>query len=175
QWYDDAQIPDHPKTIPVKIVKQKRGKTGDSAIPVVNGELLALIPDELFDDCDLNQLEQFCQQAYGYRIGRSLRINEEYSDNNLILSQLKQKDDAICPPLLILQEAWQPPIQEMLRFLSELRLHCDEETHIIVALIGKPNPHTLFTEVSKTDLHIWQQKTATLLDHCLQLSPLVLE
>jgi len=175
QWYDDAQIADHPKTIPVKIVKQKRGKTGDSAIPVVNGELLALIPDELFDDCDLNQLEQFCQQAYGYRIGRSLRINEEYSDNNLILSQLKQKDDAICPPLLILQEAWQPPIQEMLRFLKELRLHCDEETHIIVALIGKPNPDTLFTEVSKTDLQIWQQKTATLLDHCLQLSPLVLE
>jgi hypothetical protein len=74
-----------------------------------------------------------------------------------------------------LQEAWQPPIQEVLRFLRELRLHCDEETHIIVALVGKPDPDTLFTQVTDTDLHIWQQKIATLLDPCLQLSPLVIE
>ncbi len=158
------------KSTPAQTVEQKDSKKESI---VINGELLALIPDELIDDCDFSQLGQLCQQAFGYTVGRSLRINEEYSDNNLIFTQLKQEIDSTCPPLLILQEAWQPPIQEMLRFLSELRLHCDEETHIIVALIGKPNPDTLFTKVAKTDLSIWQQKTATLLDPCLQLSPLV--
>jgi hypothetical protein len=174
QWHD-APLAAQTKKIPANTVEEKRRKTEKSGVPVINGELLALIPDELFDECDFSQLGRLCHQAYGYKVGRTLRINEEYSDNNLVLSQLKQKDNSICPPLLILQESWQPPIQEILRFLSELRLHCDEETHIIVALIGKPNPDTLFTKVSKTDLHIWQQKTATLLDHCLQLSPLVLE
>ena len=91
----------------------------------------------------------------------------------MIFNQIKQDADSNCSALLILQEAWQPPIQEILRFLRELRLHCDEETHIIVALVGKPDPDTLFTRVTKTDLSIWQQKTATLLDPCLQVSPLV--
>ncbi len=139
----------------------------------VNGNLLALIPDELFDDCDSVELGQFCQKAFGYKVGRSLRINEEYSDNSTIIKNLQQNGEASCPPLLILQEAWQPPIQEMLRFLRELRAHCNDETHIIVALVGKPKPDTLFTRVAENDLKIWQQKMATLIDPCLQLSPLV--
>ena len=160
------------KTIPDK-VEQREAKTENSYNSAINGELLALIPDELYEDCDFNHLEQLCQQAFGYTIGRSLRINEESNDNSYIFTQLKEEKDSVCPPLLILQEAWQPPIQEMLRFLSELRVHCEKETHIIVALIGKPNPKTLFTKVSSNDLLIWKQKTATLLDHCLQLVPLV--
>ncbi len=160
------------KTIPGMVVKKDK-KNENTYSSAINGELLALVPDELYEDCDSGQLGQLCQQAFGYTVGRSLRINEEYSDNSRIFTQLKEEKDSACPPLLILQEAWQPPIQEMLRFLSELRIHCDKETHIIVALIGKPNPGTLFTEVSPNDLHIWKQKTATLLDPCLQLIPLV--
>ncbi len=139
----------------------------------VNGNLLALIPDELFDDCDSVELGQLCHKAFGYTVGRSLRINEEYSDNSTIIRHLQQDDEEACLALLILQEAWQPPIQEMLRFLRELRAHCNDETHIIVALVGKPKPDTLFTRVAENDLKIWQQKMATLIDPCLQLSPLV--
>jgi len=69
--------------------------------------------------------------------------------------------------------SWWPPIQEMLRFLRELRTHCGEETYIIVALVGKPLPDTLFTKVPDTDLQIWQQKVATLIDPWLQVSSLV--
>jgi hypothetical protein len=137
------------------------------------GELQALIPDELFADVDSARLEQLCQQDFGYTVGRTLRINEEESNNSTIFSHIKQGDESSCSPLLVLQEAWQPPIQEMLRFLKELRIHCDEETHIIVALVGKPGPDTLFTRVADTDLQIWQQKISTLLDPYLQVSPLV--
>ncbi|HIQ37970.1 MAG TPA: DUF2868 domain-containing protein [Desulfocapsa sulfexigens] len=157
------------------VLQAEEGKKRIPAQKNVNGKLLALIPDELFDDVDPARLEQFCQQDFGYTVGRTLRINEEYSDNRMIFNQIKEGADLNCPALLILQEAWQPPIQEVLRFLRELRLHCDEETHIIVALVGKPDPDTLFTRVADTDLHIWQQKIATLLDPCLQLSPLVAE
>ncbi len=141
--------------------------------PAVNGELLLLIPDELFDDCDSTRIAQLCQQVFGYSIARSFRIDEEYDDSSLIFSQLDPEPDSICPPLLILQEGWQPPIQEMLRFLRELRNQCGRETVIIVALIGKPDPDTIFTKVAEIDLQVWQQKTAVLLDPCLQVSPLV--
>ena len=141
--------------------------------PAVNGDLLALIPDELFDECDSGELQRLCHQAFGYSVGRRVRINGEYIDNREIFEQLPTGSGSLCPPLLILQEAWQPPIQEMLRFLQDLRERCEEETHIIVALVGRPTPATLFTPVSVTDLQIWQQKTVTLVDPCLQLSPLV--
>ena len=167
-----------PLTVPVyqeDTSQTEEGKKRLAEKKIINGELLALIPDELFEDVDSVRLEWFCQQAFGYTVGRILRISEEYSDSTMVLKQIKQGAEANCSALLILQEAWQPPIQEVLRFLRELRLHCDEETHIIVALVGKPDPDTLFTQVTDTDLHIWQQKIATLLDPCLQLSPLVIE
>ena len=136
------------------------------------GNLLALVPDEIFDDCDLSELKKYTQQAFGYGVAGVLRMNEEYEADETLFQQLQQKSNSSCPPLLILQEAWQPPIQEMLRFLRELRTHCGEETYIIVALVGKPLPDTLFTKVPDTDLQIWQQKVATLIDPWLQVSSL---
>lgn len=143
------------------------------AVSAVNGNLLALIPDELFDDCDQSELAQLCHRAFGYTITAMLRLDEEFAESDRLFERLEQGAESACPPLLILQEAWQPPIQEMLRFLRELRTHCDDETHIIVALVGKPLPDTLFTKVSDSDFSIWQQKVATLSDPCLQLSPLL--
>ncbi len=154
------------KNIPTQSISEK----GTGA---VNGELLALIPEELFDDCDVIELEQYCRQAFGYRIGSTIRMDGEYIDNSALVKSFPHDKDFSCKPLLILQEAWQPPIQEMLRFLQELRSNCDEETHIIVALVGKPKPDTLFTPVTENDLKIWQQKVTSLADPCLQLSPLV--
>lgn len=139
----------------------------------VNGELLVLVPDELFDDCDIAGMKQLCLEVFGYGLAGKMRIDEEYGDNSPIFSQLKSETDGSCPPLLLLQEAWQPPIQEMLRFLRELRCHCGKETLIIVGLIGKPDPDTILTRVTDTELQVWREKTAILLDPCLQVSPLV--
>ncbi len=140
----------------------------------VNGELLALIPDELFDDCDLVRLAELCHGAFGYTLAGSLRIDDEYGHGRRIFSKLKQAQEKECPPILILQEAWQPPIQEILRFIREIREQCEDEKMIIVALIGKPTPETLFTPVTENDLQVWKQKTAALLDPCLQVSSLVI-
>jgi len=61
----------------------------------------------------------------------------------------------------------------LIQFIKQLREKGSEENHIIVALIGKPNPETMFTSVGKQDLRIWQQKIALLADPCLQLAALV--
>ncbi len=171
---DTEQVPSPAQPIPTPResirIEEEEGE-GAGGAPPVNGRLLVLIPDELYDDCDMQQLEHLCQQTFGYGVGERIRINEEYSDNSMIHARLQKMADD-CPSLLILQEAWQPPIQEMLRFLHELRQTCDEETHIILALVGKPRPETIFTGVSSIDLQIWQQKLITLADPCLQVTPL---
>ena len=75
--------------------------------------------------------------------------------------------------ILLLQEAWQPPIQELLSFLRKLREIVGEQPAIIVALVGKPGSDTLLTPVRKLNLQIWQQKLTTLGDPGLQLVELV--
>ena len=137
----------------------------------VNGALLAFIPDELFDECKQAELENFCHHSFVYTIYRCVRMDEQTMAKLGPFSQLT--GESPCPPLFILHEAWQPPIQEMLWFLNQLRQQCDTETPIIVALVGRPTATTIFTPVSATDLKIWQQKTMTLEDPWLQLSPLV--
>jgi hypothetical protein len=139
----------------------------------VNGELLALVPDELFDDCFQAELAMYCQQKFGYNVMDLLRIHGQNDGHASIFHTLKGGNHLIHSPLLVLQEAWQPPIREMLRFLQELRANCETETHIIVALIGKPKTDTLFTPVSENDLRIWRQKIATLNDPSLQVTVLV--
>ena len=159
---------------PEKTGAAAEGLTGVAPGLAINGNLLALIPDELFPDCDSQELNSLCRQAFGYGVRERLRINDEEGDPELIFANLKSRSES-CPALFILQEAWQPPIQEMLIFIRELRTICDQETPIIIALVGKPGPETIFTGVTETDLLIWRKKTATLGDLCLQVSPLVVK
>ncbi len=144
----------------------------EAAADGVNGRVVVLVPDELYADYDEKKFGLLSKQAFGYTTGTSLRIDDEYSDAKMILDHL-QEPDCCGSALLILQEAWQPPIQEMLTFLRDLRKKSDEELHIILALIGKPVADTIFTPVTATDLQIWKQKTAILADPCLQVSPLI--
>ena len=140
----------------------------------LHGSLIALIPDELFAGCDLQKLDLLSRQAYGYEVKQSFCLTGEESDPNLIFKIL-EKPIGGSVSLLLLQEAWQPPIQEMLTFLRKLRTFCGAEAQIIIALVGKPEPSTIFTPVAENDLRIWQQKTAILGDLYIQVSPLVLK
>lgn len=140
----------------------------------VNGNLMALVPDELFADCKRARFDLLCRQAFGYGVAEIIRIDGVVLDWDLIFKRLKGSRDSFSA-FLLLQEAWQPPIQEQLLFLRDLRQLCGSETQIIVALVGKPEPGTIFTKFAETDLMIWQQKTATLGDLSLQVSPLVVQ
>lgn len=153
--------PSNERTSETAVVKRQK-VTGEITHSAVNGSLLALIPDELFDDCKHEDLENYCEQRFGYTIQRIVRLDEQY-----------ECLEDCSSPLLLLQEAWQPPILELINFLKQLRENCDEDTHIIVALIGKPKPDSLFTPVTGQDLQIWQQKIALLADPHLQLAVLV--
>lgn len=148
-----------------------RGVEGET-FPCINGELLALVPAELYGDCDRVRLDLLCRNAFGYSIGEMLRINDAY-DVQSLASAVSGKPRGLCGPILIVQEAWQPPIQEMMRFLRQLRACADSESSIIVALLGKPSREGIFTQTSEADLGMWQRGMGTLHDPCLVSRPLL--
>ncbi len=158
---------------PVKNISQDAGMARQAKKKSIHGKLLALVPEELVADMNMESLEQCCQQELGYGVAEVVGINEEFGDNTVLFKKITKEKLLKCSALLVVQEAWQPPIQEMLSFLRELRLRSSEETSIIVALIGKPRPDTVFTPVNDADREVWQQKIASLLDPCLQVSLLV--
>ncbi|MFP4532406.1 MAG: DUF2868 domain-containing protein [Desulfobacterales bacterium] len=66
--------------------------------------------------------------------------------------------------LVIIQEAWQPPIQETLSWIGAIRQKTGIQTSLIIGLIGKPGAHTIFTPPADTDRMIWEHAIAKLGD-----------
>jgi hypothetical protein len=75
--------------------------------------------------------------------------------------------------VLLLQEAWQPPLQETGSFLQSIRRVVGETVPLTILLLGKPSLQTIFTPVSPEHLGIWEQKMRAISDPCLDIFPLV--
>ncbi len=137
-------------------------------------KMLGLVPDELFADCSLAELKQLVRTRLGYDLIAILPFWTMDRTEEDELADLQDKMAAAgSGDILLLQEAWQPPIQELLTFLRRLRESVGEQPTVIIALIGKPADDTMLTPVKKLNLQIWQQKIAAVADSGLQLIELV--
>jgi len=135
---------------------------------------VTLIPDELYDQCPLNTLQGLVLERLGVAVHATLRTGEEYADDQLIFDHLAEKNrKSTIKNIVILQEAWQPPIQEFFSFLGKLRTLIGSDVPLVVALVGKPGSNTIFTPVKKEDLKIWQENIRALGYPDLQVSELV--
>jgi hypothetical protein len=139
-----------------------------------NDKIAVLVPDELMADCSPTLLQKQIFARFGYEVA-VLQVfwGMERSEEEEIAALLKKMETHQCGDILILQEAWQPPIQENLSFLKLLRASVGESPSLFLGLIGKPAPDTLLTPVDPVNFKIWQQKLATLADPGLQLVELV--
>lgn len=149
-------------------------KLDDQLRRVKRTSMVGLVPDELFADCSLEALRKQVRVRLGYELASVLPVWTMERSEDEELAELKDLMIATSSEdILLLQEAWQPPIQELLSFLRRMRETVGEQPTIIVVLIGKPAADTIVTPVRKLNLQIWQQKIATLGDPGLQLVELV--
>ncbi len=136
--------------------------------------VLGLVPEEIFQDLEPEQLSRVVEERLGYRVGGLEPVfTLEQSEEDELVRISSAMEERGCEDLFLLQEAWQPPIQELLSFLADLRRSVGQGPTMIIGLIGKPGPDTVLTPVKPLNLQIWQQKTATLADDGLQLVELV--
>ena len=149
-------------------------RSNQQPVQVETPLMIALVPDELFDDCVPDDLQQQVRNRLGYELAGILPFWTMDRSEGEELAELKDRMIAGgSGDILLLQEAWQPPIQELLSFLRKLRETVGEQPTIIIALVGKPAADTMLTPVMKLNLQIWQQKIATQADPGLQLVELV--
>ena len=136
--------------------------------------LIVLVPDDIFDECSDDELRAVIWKALKCRVREKIRIDKDHETDGVVLEGLAQKHwGDVQPEVLILQEAWQPPIKEILSFIQDLRQTLGERFGINLALIGKPGPDTIFTPVKEIDWNTWNQKVNIVGDPYLRLKRLV--
>jgi hypothetical protein len=136
--------------------------------------LIALIPDDVFEECKDDELNAVVRKTLGYRVREKIRINEDYEGDRAVLDELAKRDwGDVRPDVLVLVEAWQPPIQETLAFIQDLRRSLGEKSRIRVGLVGRPEASTFFTPVNERDRSIWKMATDAMGDPYLGVERLV--
>lgn len=132
-----------------------------------------LIPDEIYDDCSQVTLAAFFRQADKERLRLfrfdGLNVMDAANPGELARALAEQAPCA----LLILQEAWQPPLKETEQMLRSLRQLLGAQLLITLLLIGRPTAQTILTPADPAQVEVWSQKIQALRDPCLSVQPLV--
>jgi len=131
-------------------------------------DLIAMIPDEIFDTCPFDELRNIVYERRGSQILSRLKFTED----DKIDTGISKREDY--PDILLLQESWQPPIRESLLLLKDLRKAIGKSSKIIVGLIGRPRGESFFTRIKAEDYKAWDMKIKTLKDPYLELERLEL-
>lgn len=146
--------PDQPETQQQTTMKPEEQKNVVSA----GKQCLVLIPEEIFADCPRKGLADVIKQHVGMKPRKYLSFDSPDVEESGLSGEIGQALDPTIDSLVILQEAWQPPIEEFFSFIDQLRVIIDKKVLITIALIGKPAAHTIFTRVRDQDYAIWQQR-----------------
>jgi len=127
--------------------------------------IVALIPDDIFEACEGKDLEDIVAEVLGCPVRETMRFGRDPRQDEEVLHRvaaMTKTDHA--PAVLLVQEAWQPPIREGLRFIQELRKVMGTQTMLWIGLIGKPRQGKIFTRTTPEDAQVWQQKLEALGD-----------
>ncbi|MBF0099545.1 MAG: DUF2868 domain-containing protein, partial [Desulfobacterales bacterium] len=131
----------------------------------IYSDVVLLISDDIFNQCHDSELNQYIFNTLGCTIKQKYKYTiDDTIDQGLfeLLKTIHWKKNALS--LLMIQEAWLPPIMEHVSFIRTLRKQIGQTTLIYIGLIGKPKMDDIFTHVNDGDFNVWQQKIHSLSD-----------
>jgi hypothetical protein len=119
---------------------------------------IIFIPEDIDAMFAQDDLADRILSVFRLRILGRIRYSMDYAEEKAALKNLLEKTDVSLSAtrLIILQEAWQPPIRETISWIRSLRNAVGKKTGIIIALIGKPSHKIKFTRPRNSDLIIWE-------------------
>ncbi len=130
---------------------------------------LVLVPDDIFEKCEDAELNRVLGGDF---LVKKIKFAQDYASDQDIIRDLAASDGAKGQAILILMEAWMPPITDFIVFLGNLRRASARATVIRIGLIGRPAGGTIFTPVDPHDLKVWQRKMDSLGDPYLAVETL---
>ncbi len=136
--------------------------------------LIVLLPDEISENCQENQLKEILIEKYGDSNPVISPVSLEFLDDSRKIADYYEnqtiKNKAM---ILLIQEAWLPPIKEIVHYIKDLRSIVEKNTIVNIGLIGKPSTDTIFTTVTNENFKTWFQEINRLKDPYLTAVKLV--
>lgn len=147
-------------------ILQKGIPVHDPPLTVTGNAIIAIVPDDIDASCPEDELQTRIDKSTGHKLIRKISFG---ADTIQSIESIQEILNHHAPEnrnvsILILQEAWQPPIREALLFLKHLRKTIGNQPIIRIGLVGKPLPTTIFTLPDPNDITIWKQAIASLGD-----------
>jgi hypothetical protein len=138
------------------------------------GKAIVLVPEDIDDRCADVDMEERISDVLGLDVFVRIRSDmipaHDMAEIGKILAE--NVDSGSPTRLIFLQEAWQPPIREIMTWLRALRQTAGKNMGIIVGLVGKPIHGMTFTSPDDTDRVIWEQAINRLADPYIRIENL---
>ncbi len=129
---------------------------------------LVLVHDDIFDVCNTDEFKKNVAHRLNRRVATVLRVGLDMAAEVAAISPLA----ASVAGIAMVQEAWMPPIREILKFIVNIRSHAPS-IPLVVVLVGKPGPDTPFNLPDSLDRKIWTMKINGLGDSLVHVEDLV--
>ena len=136
-------------------------------------DAIVIVPDDIFGQFPNEALEGVLKERLGINCRHQIQTAGDVEEDKKALTDLAvSKIDNERYSVVVLQEAWQPPIAETFFYLQKLRKLLGSNTQIYIFLIGKPIPEAFFANAEASDWHIWKQMVQKLGDPFLEINGL---
>lgn len=133
---------------------------------------LALVHDDIFDLVGSDEFKEIVKHSLNCHVGKIMRTGIDSKFEIESIGKLSLEKENPFSGVILLQEAWLPPIREILGFIQKIR-NVLSAMPLVVVLIGRPGPGTIFTRADSQDIKIWTMKINTLGDPLVHLETLV--
>jgi hypothetical protein len=149
----------------------------ESDVPIggVNaGECAILIGEELRRQLDQPAFARRLEARLNLRPAIWLDWTELSDTRQSVLEEISPTGhDQQLKRLVVIEEAWQPPIAEKLEGLRSLRQAAGPDARLIVLLVGRPQGGDVLTPVRPSDLRVWEERLQSLADPRLRVEALI--
>ena len=138
---------------------------------VLGQEGWVLVPDDITGQLPFEDLKMYIKHVSGISLRQRIEISLDFEKDKTILSEITASDASHDRQVvLLLQEAWLPPISETLLYLRKLREVLGTKAQIQIFLIGKPTPDQTLAPVDAGDWQIWKQAIQKLSDPFIEIT-----
>lgn len=138
-------------------------------------QAIVLIPEEIEAFCSEETIAGRLEQRLGLEPAACLSCQMDIeTDSDALKDHVSafNSSDSGDLRLVLIQEAWQPPIRETLSWITALRGSLPRPAGFIIGLIGKPKAGQIWTRPSETDHQTWTRAIAKLGDPYIRVEVL---
>ena len=133
---------------------------------------VVLIPSDIISLADQDTLRQVVAETLGWEVTSISAIQGEPVLDQQVLASVSDVFGKDVQGVVVVLEAWQPPIVETIEFIKVLRQGLGKTARIAVLLTGKPEGQSIFTLVDRSDKEVWAHSLMKLADPYLRLEAL---